>query len=155
MPPMAEFTVVRETHIDADPARVHALINDFHHWTAWSPWEGLDPAMDREYSGAGPGRRRPLRLARQPQGRSGQMQIVGSNPQQIDVKLVFLKPWQATNDVVFATDAQQRRDRRGLDDDRRALRPLRAGRPQVVSMDRLVGKDFEKGLARLKTAAES
>ena len=66
---MAEFTYVRETHIDADPGRVHALINDFRNWQEWSPWEGLDPDLHREYSGPGPGRRRALRLARQQEGR--------------------------------------------------------------------------------------
>ena len=154
MPPMAEFTVVRETHIDADPARVHALINDFHHWTEWSPWEGVDPAMDREYSGADRGVGAHYAWHGNRKAGQGSMQIVGSNPQQIDVKLVFLKPWQATNDVVFGLTPNNA----GTDvawtmtGAHSGLSGLVA---RIVSMDRLVGKDFEKGLAALKTAAES
>ena len=77
---MAEFTVVRETHIDADPARVHALIDDFHQWTQWSPWEGLDPAMEREYSGAERGVGAHYAWLGNRKAGQGSMQIVGSNP---------------------------------------------------------------------------
>jgi hypothetical protein len=46
------FRVERRTHINADPARVFALVEDFRRWPAWSPWEKLDPALTRNYSGA-------------------------------------------------------------------------------------------------------
>ena len=45
------FHISRETTIAAPPERIHALVNDFHEWQAWSPWEGLDPAMERTYAG--------------------------------------------------------------------------------------------------------
>ena len=99
---MADFTVVRETHIDADPARVHALVNDFHHWTEWSPWEHVDPDLHREYSGADHGVGAHYAWRGNRKAGQGSMEIVGSNPQQIDVKLTFSKPWKAQNDIVFA-----------------------------------------------------
>ena len=154
MPSMAEYTVVRETHIDADPARVHALINDFRQWQQWSPWEGLDPALQREYSGADSGVGSHYAWQGNRKAGEGTMEIVGSNPQQIDVRLSFQKPWRAENDVSFAilpdsggTDIAWR-----MTGENTGVAALVA---KVVSMDKLLGKDFDRGLARLKAAAES
>ena len=151
---MAEFTVVRETHIDADPARVHALINDFHRWTEWSPWEGIDPELNREYSGADHGVGAHYAWRGNRKAGQGSMQIVGSNPQQIDVKLTFLKPWKAHSDIVFALTPSN-----AGTDVSWAMSGENTGMAGVVTrlfkMTRLVGKDFERGLAQLKSAAES
>ena len=68
---MGGFAVSRSTTVIADPAQVHALINDFHEWTAWSPWEDLDPELQRDYTGPDERRRRALRVEGQPQGRAG------------------------------------------------------------------------------------
>ena len=65
------YTVTRSTTIDAPPARVYEEIADFHNWTHWSPWEGLDPDLKRTYSGLRVGQGRRLRLDGQPQGRTG------------------------------------------------------------------------------------
>ena len=84
---------------DRRPGALHGLINDFHEWTAWSPWEDLDPDLQRDLLRAGHRRRGALRLERQPQGRAGRMEITASTPDEIDVRLTFLKPWKATNQV--------------------------------------------------------
>jgi len=151
---MTDFTVVRETHIDADPARVHALINDFHHWTAWSPWEHVDPDLHREYSGADDGVGAHYAWRGNRKAGQGTMQIVASNPHQIDVQLIFLKPWKAQNDIVFAltpsnagTDVSW-----AMSGENTGVAGLVT---RVFKMERLVGKDFERGLAQLKSAAES
>ena len=52
---MADFTMSRSIHVQAAPARIHALLDDFHQWQRWSPWEGLDPDLHREYSGPAAG----------------------------------------------------------------------------------------------------
>lgn len=151
---MTEFTVVRESHIHADPARVHALIDDFHAWPQWSPWEDIDPAMQREYSGAESGVGAHYAWQGNRKAGEGSMEIVGSNPQRIDVKLVFRKPWKAQNDVAFVLTPSN-----AGTDVAWTMSGVNTGMAAVVTklfkMDRLVGKDFEKGLARLKTAAES
>src|SRR3954453_6095355 len=54
-PRMADFEVTRQTTIAASPERLHELIDDFHRWREWSPWEDMDPDLAREYSGAGSG----------------------------------------------------------------------------------------------------
>ncbi|HQR26642.1 MAG TPA: SRPBCC family protein [Nocardioides sp.] len=151
---MADFEVVRRTHIAADPARVHGLVNDFRQWRDWSPWEGLDPTMDREYSGAERGVGAHYTWSGNRRAGSGSMEITASNPQQIDLALTFEKPWRATNRVCFlltpvnsGTDVAWR-----MTGSQSGVAGL-LGR--VVGMDRLLGKDFEKGLTRLKAVAES
>jgi hypothetical protein len=151
---MAEFTIVRETHIDADPARVHALINDFRRWQEWSPWEGLDPELRREYSGAEFGAGAHYSWQGNRKAGEGAMEIVASNPHQIDVRLSFRKPWRAENDVSFAIHPSN-----GGADVAWTMTGQNSGVAglfaRIVSMDRLLGRDFDRGLAQLKSAAES
>jgi hypothetical protein len=152
---MGDFEVVRRTTIAAPPDRVHGLIDDFHAWRQWSPWEDVDPALQREYSGAESGVGARYAWEGNRKAGKGNMEIVGSTPEQVDVRLAFEKPWKATNDVAFvlaptgdqATDVTWRMT--GTTTGFAALFS------KVVGMDRLVGKDFEKGLARMKTAAEA
>src|SRR5262245_56666899 len=99
---MSTFEISRSATIDAPAADVHALINDFHEWTKWSPWEDVDPDLQRTYTGpdAGVG----ASYAWQGNRRAGQgsMVITSSTPERIALQLAFLKPWKATNDVAFA-----------------------------------------------------
>jgi hypothetical protein len=151
---MSEFEVARSTTIAADPARVHGLINDFHQWTVWSPWEELDPELSRDYSGPDSGVG--ARYAWQGNRKAGQgsMEITGSTPERIDLRLLFLKPWKADNRVDFTLtpvgDAGTQVTWR-MTGEHKGLGVLLS---KVVNMDRLIGKDFDKGLARLKAAAE-
>ena len=152
---MGDFEVVRSTTIAAPAERVHALIDDFHAWRAWSPWEDLDANLKREYAGAdsGPGSRYAWEGNRR--AGKGSMEMVSSTPERVDVKLLFEKPWKASNDVSFelqpsgdaATGVTWRM--------RGTTTGIAALFGKVVPMDRVVGKDFEKGLARMKAAAES
>jgi hypothetical protein len=151
---MGDFEVVRTTTIGADRERVHGLIDDFHAWRQWSPWEDVDPDLKREYSGAesGPGAKYAWEGNRK--AGKGDMEIVSSTPERVEVRLTFEKPWKATNDVVFELTP--------VGDATTGVTWRMTGRTtgfaalfgKVVSMDRLVGKDFEKGLARMKAAAE-
>lgn len=152
---MAEFQVTRSTTIATEPARVHGLVNDFRQWTAWSPWEDLDPEMSRDYSGPPSGAG--SRYAWQGNRKAGQgnLEITSSTPERIVFRLEFVRPWKATNDVSFSFaevgDAgtevtwQMSGEQKGL--------AMLFGK--LFGMDRLVGKDFDKGLTRLKALAES
>ncbi|MGA8846326.1 MAG: SRPBCC family protein [Nocardioides sp.] len=151
---MGSFEVVRSIHISADPALVHALVNDFHEWPAWSPWEGMDDDLDRTYSGAESGVGAHYAWAGNRKAGEGSMEIVGSTPEQIALVLSFLKPFRATNDVVFRIKASGE----GTDvvwQMTGVQTGLMGVFSKLVPMDRLVGKDFEKGLAQLKAAAEA
>jgi hypothetical protein len=150
---MSRFEISRSTTIAATPARVHALVDDFHEWTAWSPWEDVDPDLRRTYSGPDSGVGAHYAWAGNRKAGEGSMEITSSTPDAIGIKLAFLKPWTATNDVVFtftpAGDATEVTWR--MTGESKGLAALFA---KVFSMDRMVGKDFEKGLARLKAVAE-
>ncbi len=118
MPTWGPSRVSRSTTIAADPALVHGLVNDFHEWTAWSPWEGVDDDLERTYSGADSGVGAHYAWRGNRKAGEGSMEIVATTPEQIDLVLTFLKPYKATNDVVVPHRAGARRGRRDLGDDR-------------------------------------
>lgn len=151
---MAEFTVVRTTHVAADPATVHALLDDFHAWRAWSPWEDLDPDLERTYTGPDRGVGARYAWSGNRKAGRGSMEITGSAPERVDVQLVFEKPFAATNAVAFTLtpDAGGTAVEWSMRGEQKGVWGF-VGR--FMNMDKLVGKDFEKGLARLKEIAES
>jgi hypothetical protein len=150
---MGSYEVVRTTTIAADPARVHALLDDLRQWQAWSPWEGLDPALERTYTGPDRGVGAQYAWRGNRKAGQGHMEVTGSAPDRIDVDLVFMKPFDSASKVSFllapvaaGTEVTWR-----MTGEQKGLWAVLG---KVVPMDRLIGKDFEKGLAQLKTAAE-
>ncbi|WP_404383726.1 SRPBCC family protein [Knoellia locipacati] len=151
---MAAFEFSRSTSIDAPPAVVHGLINDFHRWEAWSPWEDVDPDLRRAYSGSDSGVGAHYEWQGNRKAGEGSMEITSSSGQSIGVDLHFTKPFKADHEIEFVltpvgdgtnVDWVMRGNNTGL----------MALFAKVVPTEKLVGKDFEKGLARLKRAAES
>jgi polyketide cyclase/dehydrase/lipid transport protein len=149
------FEVQRSTSIAADPARVLGLIDGFHHWTEWSPWEDLDPALSRTYTGPDSGVGAHYAWKGNRRAGEGWMEITDSAPDRVEIELAFMKPMRNTQQVQFVvtptsggTDVTWRMSgqHEGL------MMNLFS---KVVSMDKLIGKDFEKGLARLKAVAEA
>jgi hypothetical protein len=98
---MGDFEVVRSTTIAATPERVHGLIDDFHAWREWSPWEDLDPDLRREYSGSQSGVGARYAWEGNHKAGKGDMEIVSSTPERVELRLTFEKPWKATNQVAF------------------------------------------------------
>jgi hypothetical protein len=114
----------------------------------------MDPDMEREYSGPEAGVGAYYAWSGNRKAGRGSMEITSSNPEEIGLRLSFLKPWKATNQITFeltpaagGTDVSWR-----MTGVQQGVAALFA---KVVPMERLVGGDFEKGLARLKTVAES
>jgi len=150
---MSTFEVTRSATVQADAAAVHALIDDFHEWTKWSPWEDVDPDLQRTYSGADSGVGAKYAWSGNRKAGQGSMKITSSTHEQIGVELTFLKPFKASNHVTFTltpsgsgTEVAWR-----MTGEQKGVAALFG---KIVSMDKLVGKDFEKGLARLKANAE-
>jgi hypothetical protein len=152
---MADFEVVRSTTIAASSERVRGLIEDFRAWRSWSPWEDVDPNLTRDYSGADSGVGARYAWEGNRRAGKGSMEIVASTDERIELRLVFEKPWKATNRVFFeltptadsGTNVSWR-----MSGTQKGFAAL-FGR--IFPMERMLGKDFEKGLARMKTAAES
>jgi hypothetical protein len=147
------FTISRQTSIAANAETIHALVDDFHQWSKWSPWEDLDPALERSYSG--PDRGVGAHYAWKGNRRAGQgsMEITAVAPDAVDIELRFVKPWNSTNQVRLALTPTST----GTDVSW-SMRGEHVGYMSVLSrvmpLDKMVGKDFEKGLARLKAVAE-
>lgn len=151
----AGYTVEREAVIDAPPPRIYAQLVDFHHWPAWSPWEDLDPAMQRSFAGAERGPGAVYAWSGNRRAGSGRMEITeASEPHRVEIDLAFEKPFRARNELRFVLT----REGGGtlvtwtMHGERTwAARFMRL----VGGMDAMVGKDFEKGLARLKAVTEA
>jgi hypothetical protein len=151
---MGSFEVARSTTIAAPRDRVHDLIDDFRRWRAWSPWEEVDPALRRDYSGAGQGVGARYAWEGNRKAGKGDMEIVASDAEHVEVRLRFEKPWKATNRVVFELRPAGARATEVTWRMMGTTSGLSALFSRIVSMDRMVGKDFEKGLGRLEAAAE-
>ena len=149
---MADFSLSRRTRVQAPPARVHALVDDFREWRTWSPWEGLDPDLHREYTGPDHGVGATYHWSGNRKAGEGEMRITKSTPASVVVDLRFLKPFKASNVTTFAFvptgDATE--VTWTMTGTRSALMTL-MGR---LFFDKSIGRDFEKGLAGLKREAE-
>jgi hypothetical protein len=151
----ATFRVERKTLIAAPPELIFPYLDDLHRWAAWSPWERMDPDMKRSYAGAvhGPGATYTW------QGHhtvgSGRMTIIETKPdERVTLALDFLKPMASHSHVVYR------------------LRPAEQGTEVswemdgpnnfvgkfisvFADMDRLIGDEFDSGLANLKRLVET
>jgi uncharacterized protein YndB with AHSA1/START domain len=148
------YTVERSTTVDAPPAVVYEQIADFRRWTTWSPWEGIDPSMSRTYSGAASGTGAEYAWSGNRKAGRGRMTITDATPPStVRIDLEFEKPWKARNDTVFTVRPEGAGSR--VTWTMTGKRTLGTRLMSVVqSMDTLLGRDFEKGLSRLKAVAE-
>ena len=151
----SRFHIARTTTIAAPAPVVFAQVNDFHKWEAWNPWAKLDPAMKQAYEGAPAGAGAVYTWAGNSEVGEGRMTIVDSRPSDlIRVKLEFFKPMAGTSTAEFTFKPEG---------DRTAVTWSMVGQNNfigkamclVVNMDRMIGGQFEKGLAQMKVAAEA
>ncbi len=146
--------VVREARIKAKPEKIYPLIEDFHEWAKWSPWEKLDPAMKRTFGGPQKGVGATYEWEGNKDVGKGKMELTAAKPSsQIDVNLDFIEPFEGHDKVVFTLTPEGEE----------TVVKWSMGGPAnfmskvmcvFVDMDKMVGGDFEKGLANLKAATE-
>lgn len=148
------YTVTRRIEIAAAPETIHPLVSDFRNWTAWSPWEGLDPSMRRTYSGAQSGVGAVYAWEGNDEVGAGRMEIVRmSAPRDIDIRLDFMRPFESANETRF--EFEPRGGTTQVTWQMNGPMPFISKIMSVfVSMDSMIGPDFEKGLARIKALAE-
>lgn len=149
-----KYTVERSATMDAPPERVYAQVADFHNWTRWSPWEGLDPQMERTYSGPESGAGAVYAWSGNRKAGQGRMEIAdAAAPSRVRIDLSFEKPWKSRNDTVFTIEPTQSGSRvTWTMTGEKTLMTRVLG--VFTSMDKMVGPDFEKGLAQLKAVTE-
>ena len=150
----ADFRVERSATIAAPPLAVFDQVNDFHNWDNWSPWAKLDPAMTVTHSGPPAGVGAGYAWDGNKQAGRGRMTITDSQPgERVGIDLRFEKPFRANNaaEFTFAPAAGGT-----------AVRWVMTGRKNFLfkavglfmNMDKVVGRDFEKGLAAMRAVAE-
>jgi len=148
------FSIRREATIKAPAEKVFALINDFHQWIVWSPWERKDPALKRSYSGADSGKGAIYGWEGDKNVGTGRMEIRESTtPSKIVIQLDFFKPFEAHNTAEFTMLPQG--DGTHVTWVMHGPSPFMNRVMQVfMDFDKMVGKDFEAGLANLKNITE-
>jgi uncharacterized protein YndB with AHSA1/START domain len=150
----ATFSVRRATTVEAPAEKIFPLINDFHQWESWSPYENKDPAMKRTYSGAASGRGAVYAWDGNKNVGSGRMEILETSvPSKVVIKLDFITPFEGHNTAEFTMLPQG--DATNLTWVMRGPMPFMMKVLHVfINMDRMIGKDFEAGLANLKLLTE-
>ena len=150
-----EFVVSRSTIISAPPEKVFPHVNDLHAWEAWSPWAKMDTNAKNAYEGAASGVGAAMSWDGNKKVGAGRMTIVESAPNGlIRIKLEFLKPFKATNTAEFTFKP---------DGNQTAVMWSMSGKNNFffkafglfVNCDKMIGGDFEKGLAAMKAVTEA
>jgi hypothetical protein len=150
----ATLRVQRVITVKASPDKIFPLINDFHQWVSWSPYEHKDPAMKRSYSGAESGKGAVYGWEGDKNVGSGRMEILETSaPTKIVIKLDFFTPFEAHNTAEFTMLPQG--DATNVTWLMHGPAPFMSRVMQVfMNLDKMIGKDFEVGLANLKRLTE-
>jgi uncharacterized protein YndB with AHSA1/START domain len=149
------FRIQRTASIQAPPERIFAVLNDFQQSQSWSPYEKKDPAMKRAFSGAAVGKGSVYEFDGNKDVGAGRIEIIESvPPTKVTLQLDFVKPFKASNIVEYTLEP------RG--DATEVTWAMHGPAPFIskvmclfVDMDKMVGKDFEVGLANLKAVTEA
>jgi len=148
------YTVERSTTIAAPPTEVYSHVIDFHNWGSWSPWEDLDPNMNKTFSGAESGVGAKYAWTGNRKAGQGSMEITDAKDNsEVQIALEFLKPFKASNTIVLKLAPEGGGTK---------VSWTMIGKNTLMtrvmgifkSMDAMVGPDFEKGLSRLKAVSE-
>ena len=151
----AQFTVVRSTKMAAPPEKIFPHVNDLHNWEAWSPWAKLDPNAKNSFEGAASGVGAAMAWTGNCKVGVGRMAITDSRPNEsIRFRLDFEKPMKATNTAEFTFKNAGGQT---------IVTWSMAGQKNFVgkffhlfmSCDQMIGGQFEKGLAAIKSIVEA
>jgi uncharacterized protein YndB with AHSA1/START domain len=148
------FRVERSITIKAPPEKIYGLINDFHNFGQWSPWEQLDPNMTRSITGSSSGTGAIYEWSGNSKAGAGRMEITESTPSsRVQMRLNFLKPIESSSTAEYTLVPQG--------DSTKVTWAMFGPSPFVskvmqvfVTMDTMIGGDFDRGLTAMKAAAE-
>jgi hypothetical protein len=149
-----DFHVERSALIEAPPLAVYGHLADFREWAHWSPWAKLDPKMQSTFDGPASGVGAGYRWSGNSKVGEGSMRIVDSElPSKLVVQLEFLRPFRASNRATFILREEGgNTEITWAMDGKNSLISKAVG--LFVNMDRLIGKDFDRGLRALKELSE-
>ncbi len=148
------YHVERSTTISAAPEAVYAQVADFHKWEAWSPWEKLDPKMKKTYEGTQGSVGASYAWEGNDDVGAGKMTVLAVEPnKRFQVDLHFIKPFDssAKNGFAFEASGKETKVTWSMDGTNNFISKAMC---IFMDMDKMIGKDFEKGLADLKKVSE-
>jgi len=148
-----QLDIQRSLAINAPNEKIQPLIEDFHRWTEWSPYETRDPNLQRTYSGAERGVGAVYQWEGNQNVGSGRMEILESTPQKVLIKLDFITPFEGHNTATFTLQPQG--------DATQVTWRMQGPAAFItkvmgifINMDKMIGTDFGTGLANMKSVAE-
>ena len=150
-----EFRYERSAAINAPPDAVFPLVNDFHNWNGWSPWDKLDPNLKRTYEGPAQGVGAMYGWTGNDDVGEGRMTITDAKANEsIKIKLEFIRPFAAVNDTEFTFKPEGAGTK---------VSWVMSGKNNFMSkafglfvdVEEMIGKDFDKGLAQMKQLGEA
>jgi hypothetical protein len=149
------YSVEREQHVAAPPSAVRERVVDLRRWESWSPWEGLDPEQERTYGGPeGGGTGQWYEWDGNRKAGHGRMEIVEADDRHVTIDLRFLRPFksQSTTELRFEPAGEGTRVVWTMTGRNTTMMKVMS---VFMSMDRMLGRDFERGLVALAAEAES
>lgn len=151
-----EFRIERATTVSAPAALIFPHIANLHNWSAWSPWEKLDPSMKKTFEGPDYGTGAIYAWVGNDAVGEGRMTVMDVQaPQSVSIKLDFIKPWTATNTALFTLGSPTPESTVVTWAMEGQNNFMAKAFSMFVDVDKLVGKDFEEGLAQLKSVCEA
>jgi len=144
------YTVERRRTLGAPADRIYLLLENFQQWLRWSPWENLDPDLKRAYSGPESGVGSEYAWSGNRKAGAGKMEITKAEQDRlVEIALDFEKPFKSSNTTTFELNPVG-------DDQTEVVWTMVGPRPFfmkmfgfVINMEKIVGKDFERGLQQL------
>ncbi|MBW8172522.1 SRPBCC family protein [Ornithinimicrobium sp. Arc0846-15] len=148
------FSLSRSITINAAPQEIYPHIQDLRKWQGWSPWEGMDDNLQREYTGADSGVGQKYAWSGNRKAGAGSMEIVRvDEPSTVGIDLAFTKPFKAQNDTLF--ELSQHGESTVVTWTMSGKQTLMGKAMNLFGgMEKMVGPDFERGLAQLKTLVD-
>lgn len=149
----ADYTVTRSKAMAAPPEAIYANVADFHRWRQWSPWENKDTAMTREFSGAASGTGAKYAWVGNSEVGQGSMTITDAKPaERVAILLEFLKPMEATSttEIKLAPSGTGTNVEWTMSGKNNFMAK---GVGLFMNMDKMIGNDFEAGLAKLDSVS--
>jgi len=151
----ADFRVTRSATMSAPAPAVFVQVNDFHKWEAWNPWGKIDPAMKQGYEGAPAGTSAIYTWIGNKEVGEGRMTIIESRPSElIRIKMEFFKPFAgiSTAEFTFKPEGNQTAVTWSMSGENNFMAKAIH---LFMNMDRMIGGQFEKGLASMKSIVET
>ena len=149
------YHVERSTTISASPEVVYAQVADFHKWEAWSPWGKLDPNMKTNFGGTPGTVGSSYSWVGNDDVGEGKMTVLAVEPnKRVEINLQFIKPFESAAINAFALESSGKETKvTWLMDGKNNF--ISKAMTLFMNMDKMIGKDFEKGLADMKKVAEA